>query len=257
MLRVRYVALAFAIAVVLSGAARAEPLKVLTAGAFKQVLLAVIPQFEASGRKVKWETGTVGNIINRIETGESFDLVIASPAALSALGKSGKLEGGIDLAKVGVGMAIREGAAKPDIGSVDAFKQALLAAKGVAYVDPAAGGSSGIYVSGLIDRLGIGAEVRRKAVLVQGGAAADRVASGEADIALQQISEILPVKGTVLAGPLPSEIQNYTIYSAAIAAGSGEKPSAQALIDLVRSSAGAVAIKSTGMEPIDQNPPAK
>jgi len=92
-------------------------------------------------------------------------------------------------------------------------------------------------VSGLIDRLGIGAEVRRKAVLVQGGAAADRVASGEADIALQQISEILPVKGAVLAGPLPSEIQNYTIYSAAIAAGSGEKPSAQALIDLVRSSA--------------------
>jgi molybdate transport system substrate-binding protein len=169
MLRVRYVALAFAIAVVLSGEARAEPLKVLTAGAFKQVLLAVIPQFEASGRKVKWETATVGNIINRIEAGESFDLVIASPAALTALGKSGKLEGGIDLAKVGVGMAIREGAAKPDIGSVDAFKQALLAAKSVAYVDPAAGGSSGIYVSGLIDRLGIGAEVRRKAVLVQGG----------------------------------------------------------------------------------------
>jgi molybdate transport system substrate-binding protein len=92
---------------------------------------------------------------------------------------------------------------------------------------------------------------------VQGGAAADRVASGEADIALQQISEILPVKGAVLAGPLPSEIQNYTIYSAAIVAGTGEKPSAQALIDLVRSSAGAVAIKSTGMEPIDQNPPAK
>ncbi len=243
MLRVRYVALAFAIAAVLSGEARAEPLKVLTAGAFKQVLLAVIPQFEASGRKVKWETGTVGNIIKRIEAGESFDLVIASPAALTALGKSGKLEGGIDLAKVGVGMAIREGAAKPDIGSVDAF--------------PAAGGSSGIYVSGLIDRLGIGAEVRRKAVLVQGGAAADRVASGEADIALQQISEILPVKGAVLAGPLPSEIQSYTIYSAAIAAGTGEKPSAQALIDLVRSSAGAAAIKSTGMEPIDQNPPAK
>jgi molybdate transport system substrate-binding protein len=257
MMRAKYVVLALAIAIALPGAARAEPLKVLTAGAFKQVLLAVIPPFQASGREVKWETGTVGNIVNRIEAGESFDLVIASPAALDALGKAGKLERGIDLAKVGVGMAVREGAAKPDIGSVDAFKQALLAAKGVAYVDPAAGGSSGIYVSGLIDRLGIGAEVRQKAVLVRGGAAADRVVSGEADIALQQISEILPVKGAVLAGPLPPEIQNYTIYSVAIVAGSREKPSAQALIDLVRSSAGAAAIKSTGMEPIDQSPPAK
>jgi molybdate transport system substrate-binding protein len=257
MTRAKSIALAFAIAVVLFGEARAETLKVLTAGAFKQVLLAVIPQFQASGRELKWETGTVGNIVSRMEAGESFDLVIASPAALATLGKSGKLEGGIDLAKVGVGMAVREGAAKPDIGSVDGFKRALLAAKSVAYVDPAAGGSSGIYVSGLLDKLGIGAEVRQKAVLVRGGAAADRIVNGEAEIALQQISEILPVKGAVLVGPLPSEIQNYTVYSAAITAGTREKPSAQALIDLVRSSAGAAAIKSAGMEPIDQSQPAK
>jgi molybdate transport system substrate-binding protein len=257
MTKTRSIALAFAMAMVLVGEAQAETLKVLTAGAFKQVLLAVIPQFQGAGREVKWETGTVGNIVSRIEAGESFDLVVASPAAVATLAKSGKLEGGIDLAKVGVGMAIREGAAKPDIGSVDAFKRALLAAKSVAYVDPAAGGSSGIYVSALIDKLGIGAEVRQKAVLVRGGAAADRIVSGEAEIALQQISEILPVKGAVLAGPLPSEIQNYTIYSAAITAGTREKPSAQALIDLVRSSAGAAAIKSAGMEPIDQSQPAK
>ncbi len=251
MMRARFIApLAFAFAIVLSGPAWAEPLRVLTAGAFKQVLLAVIPQFEASGHALKWETNTVGIIVKRIEAGESFDLVIASPAALATLGKAGKVEAGIDLAKVGVGMAVREGAAKPDIGSVDAFKQALLAAKSVAYVDPAAGGSSGIYVSGLIDRLGIGAEVRQKAVLVRGGAAADRIVSGEAEIALQQISEILPVKGAVLVGPLPSEIQNYTTYSAGITVGTRGKVSAQALIDLVRSSAGAAAIKGTGMEPV-------
>jgi len=112
-------------------------------------------------------------------------------------------------------------------------------------------------LSGLIDRLGIGSEVRQKAVLVRGGAAADRVASGEAEIALHQISEILPVKGVVLVGPLPSEIQNYTVYSAAITAGTREKPSAQALLDLMRSSAGVAAIKSAGMEPIDPNPSAK
>ena len=207
--------------------------------------------------RLSGKPGTVGNIVNRIEVGENFDLVIASPAALASLAKLGKLEAGIELAQVGVGVAVREGAAKPDIGSVSAFKQALLAAKSDAYIDPAAGGSSGIYVSGLIDRLGIGAEVRQKAVLVRGGAAADRVASGEAEIALHQISEILPVKGVVLVGPLPSEIQNYTIYAAAIGAGTREKPSAQALIDLLRSSAGAAAIKSAGMEPIDRSPATK
>ena len=162
MMKLKSAGLALAIAIALPGAAQADTLKVLTAGAFKQVLLAVIPQFHASGRDIKWENDTVGNISKRIEAGETFDLVIASPAALDRLGKSGKLAGGaVDLAKVGVGVAVREGAAKPDISSVDAFKQALLAAKGVAYIDPASGGTSGIYVSGLIDTLGIGEEIRR------------------------------------------------------------------------------------------------
>jgi molybdate transport system substrate-binding protein len=258
MTKLKSAGLALAIAIALPCAAQAETLKVLTAGAFKQVLLAVIPQFQASGHDIKWENDTVGNLTKRIDAGETFDLVIASPAALDTLGKSGKVAGGaFDLAKVGVGVAVREGAAKPDISSVDAFKQALLAAKRVAYIDPASGGTSGIYVAGLIDTLGIGAEIRQKAVLVPGGAAADRVASGDAELAIHQISEILPVKGVVLVGPLPPSIQRYTVYSAAIATGTKEKPSAQALIDLLRSSVGAAAIKSTGMEPIEQNPPAK
>jgi molybdate transport system substrate-binding protein len=257
-LRRTRVGFAIAVAMALPGAAQAETLKVLTAGAFKPVLLALIPQFEAAGRQLQWDNDTVGGLVKRIEAGESFDVVIASPAALDALGKSGKIAGGgIELAKVGVGMAIREGAAKPDITTVEGFKQALLAAKAVAYIDPAAGGSSGIYVSGLIDRLGIGAEVKPKSVLVHGGTSADRVASGEADVAVQQISELLPVKGVVVVGPLPAEIQNYTVYSAGIAAGSRQTPSAQALIDLLRSGDGAVAIKSKGMEPVGQAPPAK
>jgi molybdate transport system substrate-binding protein len=252
------VAFALAIAMALPDAARADPLKVLTAGAFKQVFLAIIPQFEAAGRTVQWDNDTVGGLVKRIEAGESFDVVIASPAALDGLGKSGKIGGGgVQLAKVGVGMAVREGAAKPDISTVEGFKQALLAAKAVAYIDPASGGSSGIYLSGLIDRLGIAAEVKPKSVLVHGGTSADSVVSGEADVAVQQISELLPVKGVVLVGPLPPEIQNYTVYSAGIAAGTREGPSAQALIDLLRSPEGAVAIKSKGMEPIGQAPPAK
>jgi molybdate transport system substrate-binding protein len=257
-LRRTCVGFAVVLALVLPGAAQADTLKVLSAGAFKQVLAAMIPQFVATGREIQWDNDTVGGLMKRIEAGESFDVVIASPAALETLGKSGKIAGGgVDLAKGGVGVAVREGAAKPDIRTVEGFKQALLAAKRVAYIDPASGGSSGIYLSGLIDRLGIGAEVKPKSILVRGGFSADRVASGEADIAIQQISELLPVKGVVLVGPLPAEIQNYTIYSAGIAAGTARRPSAQALIDLLQSGDGAVEIKSKGMEPIGQAPPAK
>jgi molybdate transport system substrate-binding protein len=122
------------------------------------------------------------------------------------------------------------------------------------YIDPAAGGSSGIYVSGLLDRLGIGAEVRPKSVLVRGGYSADRVASGEAELAVQQISELLPVKGVVLVGPLPAEIQSYTVYSAGIAADTPRMPAARALISLLRSPEGTAAIRSKGMEPAGDAP---
>jgi molybdate transport system substrate-binding protein len=242
-----------AIALVLPDVVQAEPLKVLTAGAFKQVLLAILPQFEAAGHEVLWDNDTVGGLLKRIEAGEGFDVVIASPAALDALGKSGRVAGGgIGLAKVGVGVAVREGAAKPDISTVEGFKQALLAAKAVAYIDPASGGSSGIYLSGLLDRLGIGDAVRPKSILVHGGTSADRVVSGEADMAIQQISELLPVKGVMLVGPLPAEIQNYTVYSAGIAAGTPRRASAEALIDLLRSGGGAAVLTSKGMQPIDR-----
>jgi molybdate transport system substrate-binding protein len=249
------IALAVALVMALPEALCAEPLKVLTAGAFKQVLLAVVPQFQATGQDIAWDNDTVGGLVKRIEAGENFDLVIASPAALAGLAKSGKISGaGVDLAKVGVGVAVKEGAARPDISTVEGFKQALRAAKSVAYIDPAAGGSSGIYVSGLLDRLGIGAEVRPKSVLVRGGYSADRVASGEAELAVQQISELLPVMGVVLVGPLPAEIQSYTVYSAGIAADTPRMPAARALISLLRSPEGTAAIRSKGMEPASDAP---
>ena len=119
------------------------------------------------------------------------------PAVVDDLATKGKIVAGsrIDLAKVGMGVAVKEGAAAPDIGSVDAFKRMLLAAKSVAYIDPKAGGSSGIYFDKLLDRLGIGDQVRPKAKLKQGGYVAELVASGEAEVAIHQISEIVPVKG--------------------------------------------------------------
>src|SRR2546430_1934706 len=202
------------------GAGAAE-IKVLTAGAFKQVLLALLPDFERqTGHKVVVENDTVGALTKRIEGGESFDLAVLTPAAVNDLSNKGKFVAGsrVNLARVGVGVVVKDGTPKPDIGSVAAFKQALLAAKSVAYIDPAAGGSSGIYVAGLLDKLGIAADVNAKAKLIPGGAVAEHIAKGEAELGIHQISEILPVKGVTLVGPLPAEIQNYTVYAAGIGA---------------------------------------
>lgn len=242
--------LALAALLVWTTAAAADTVKVLTAGAFKQVLAAVIPQFAGGGHSVTWEADTVGGLVRRIEDGAVFDVVIASPAAIKRLAAAGKVVGGgVDLARVGVGIAIREGAAKPDISTTESFKRALLATRAVAYIDPAAGGSSGIYFAGLIDRLGIGSAIRAKSVLVNGGFAAERIVSGEADMAVQQISELLPVKGVAMVGPLPDEIQNYTTYTAAVAAGSEHGAAARALIDVMRSAPAEAIIIAKGMQP--------
>ena len=154
----------------------------------------------------------------------------------------------VDLAKVGIGVAVKEGAALPDIGTVDALKRTLLDAKSVAYIDPKSGGSSGIYFDGLLDRLGIADQVRPKAKLKQGGYVAELVASGEAEVAVHQISEIVPVKGVTLVGPLPAEIQNTTIYAAGISATAKDATAAKALIDHLAGPAAAPVLKAKGME---------
>ena len=232
--------------------AGAAEIRVLTAGAFKQVLVALLPAFEQqSGHKVTFENDTVGALTKRIEAGEKFDLAILTPAAVDELASKGKFASGsrADLARVGVGVVVREGAAQPDISSVDAFKRALLAAPSVAYIDPAAGGSSGIYVARLLERLGIAKEVNAKAKLIPGGAVAEHIAKGEAELGIHQISEILPVKGITLVGPLPAEIQNYTTYAAGISANAQQRDAARALLEALTGPAAATILKARGMEP--------
>ncbi len=233
------------------GAAAAE-IKVLTAGAFKQVLLVLVPDFEKqTGHKVILENDTVGALTKRIEGGEAFDLAVLTPAAVNDLSTKGKFVAGsrTNLGRVGVGVVVKEGAPKPDISSVDAFKKTLLAAKSVAYIDPAAGGSSGIYVAGLLDKLGVAAAVKPKAKLIPGGAVAEHIARGEAEIGIHQISEILPVKGITLVGPLPADIQNYTVYAAGLGANGKESEAAKALLKTLSGPAAADVLKSKGMEP--------
>jgi molybdate transport system substrate-binding protein len=239
------------VAAAVPGGARAAEIKVLTAGAFKQVLLAVLPEFEKqTGHKVTVENDTVGALRKRIEGGEAFDVAVLTPAAIDDLSAKGKLVAGTraNLARVGVGVMVKAGAPAPDIGSVEAFKRALLAAKSVAYIDPASGGSSGIYVAGLLEKLGIADQITPKAKLKKGGYVADLIVAGEAELGIHQISEIVPVKEVKLVGPLPAEIQNYTIYAAGLGAAAKDGEAAKALIKALTGPAVADVLKSRGME---------
>lgn len=230
--------------------ARAAEIKVLTAGAMKAVIEALLPDFERqTGHRIVLDNGTAGALAKRIGEGEAFDVAVITPRVIDELMKSGKIAAGtrIDVAEVGIGVAVREGAPAPDLASADSFKAALLAAKSIAYIDPKGGGSSGIYFDKLIERLGIADAMRAKAKLKPGGYVAELVANGEAELAVHQISEIVPVKGVRLAGPLPKEIQNLTVYAAGLATSPHDPPAARQLIDLLAGPETAPILKAKGM----------
>ncbi len=232
-------------------AATAAEIKVLTTGAFKQVVVALVPEFEkATGHKVVVDNGTVGQLQKRVDGGETFDVLVLSPRGIEDYIKGGKIAAGSNarLAKVGVGVMVKDGAPKPDVSSVEAFKQTLLKAKSVGYIDPASGGSSGIYVAGLLDKLGIADQVKPKAKLKQGGHVSDLVKSGEAEIGIHQISEIVSEQGVTLVGPLPAEIQNYTVYAVGLSTAAKDAEAAKAFIKVLTGPSAAGVLKSKGME---------
>lgn len=240
-----------AISVLSPVTADAAEIKVLTAGAMKAVVIALQPGFEAaSGHKLVIDNDTAGGLAKRIGGGETFDVGIITPGVVDDLSKSGKMVAGsrVDVAKVGIGVAIKQGAPKPDLSSVEGFKRMLLAAKTVGYIDPKSGGSSGIYLAGLLTKLGIADEIKPKERLQMGGYVAELVAKGEAEIAIHQISEILPVKGVVLAGPLPTAIQNYTTYAAGLSSAAKDVAAAKALIEHLEGSAASEVLNNKGME---------
>ena len=233
--------------------ARADDLKVLSAGAFKPVLVAVQNDFESqSGHRLLISNDTAGGLQRRVLAGEGFDLVVSSPASLAAMRAAGKLADAepTGLARVSIGVAVAPGTAWPDISSVTAFQGALRAARRIAYIDPAAGGSSGIYLDGLFERWSLRDEIRAKAILVPGGLVAARVMDGSADLALHQISEIKAVPGAVLVGPIPAEIQHHTVYAAAVPV-KGASVAAQALLAYLQAPHMAALWRDKGMEPME------
>lgn len=231
--------------------ASADEIKVLTAGAFKPIVTAVAPEFEKStGHKLVIDNDTAGALLRRIGGGEAFDVAVLTPSAVKELVGGGRIAAGtpVNLARTSVGVAVKEGAPRPDIATVASFKTALLEARKVAYIDPAAGGSSGIYFSKLLETMGIAEAVRAKAVLVPGGLVAQRLVTGEADLAIHQISEILAVPGAVLVGPLPAAIQSYTVYTGGLAANAAGSAPAKAFLAFLQSDAARRILAEKGME---------
>ena len=238
------------VVVITSLSVSAAEIKVLTAGAFKPVVIDVVAIFEKqTGHKVTVENDTAGALLKRIGGGEAFDLVVLTPGALDELTKSGKIATGSTarLAQVAIGVSVKRGAGLPDISTVAAFRSTLLAARAVAYIDPAAGGSSGIYLSNLFEKMGIADRIKPKAVLVPGGLVAQRLVNDQADIAIHQISEILAVSGAVLVGPIPAEIQNYTVYAGALSASTREAKAAADLLAALRSASAREIMTAKGL----------
>lgn len=232
------------------GSAVAADLKLLTAGAFKSVAQELVPEFEKkTGNKVTIENDTAGALARRVAAGEYFDVVVMPPGAMGPLLGSKLVESSAKpLARVGIGVSIKQGAPVPDISTVDAFKQSLLKARAIAYTDPASGGTAGTYLANLFEKMGIAAELKPKTVLVKGGLAGEKLITGEADIAMQPSSELLAVPGTVLVGPIPLEVQTYIIYSGAVSTGARNQTDADALLRALWGPDKEAALKKKGME---------
>lgn len=205
-----------------------------------------------TGNKLNLNFNTVGALRDRLKGGETADLVILSASAIAALEKTGMFVPGsrTDLGRTVTGVAVKQGAPVPDISTPEAFKQALLKARTVAYSDPKAGGSSGTFFADLLERLGIADEINKKAVLgKRGHDVAQSIADGRAEIGTTFISEILPVKGVKVVGPLPGELHNANTYTAAIFAGSASRAGAFGLLRKLTDPATAARWTAAGLEP--------
>ena len=218
----------------------------MLSAAFKEAYLELVPGFErATGHKVEnlWVPSV--QMMSRLKGGEIVDLVILSAASLDELIKAGIVASRFDLAKSGVGVAVKAGAPRPDISSGEAVKRAVLAAKSIVYST----GPSGIYLTGLFQRMGIAETIKSQVKQVQGEPAGAAVARGEAEIGFQQMSELLPVSGIDIVGPLPADIQQITVFSAGLHAAAKQPDAARALVNFLKAPAAAPIIRKKGMEP--------
>lgn len=223
-------------------------INVMASAAFKEAYLELVPQFErATGHRVITSWVPSAQMMVRLKGGEAPDLAIVSAAALDTLVEHGIVAAAdrYGLAKSGVAVAVRAGAPRPDISSGEALRRTVLAAKSIVY----SMGPSGVYLAGLFQRMGIADAIKSRVKVVQGEPAGAVVARGEAEIGFQQMSELLPVPGIDIIGPLPADVQEITLFCAGVHARASAPQAAKALVDFLRAPAAAPVIRNKGMEP--------
>jgi molybdate transport system substrate-binding protein len=233
-------------------ATHAAEVKVLTSVALTAALNELAPAFEkATGDKLTIVYGLAAEMRKRVLEGESADVILITRPMMDELQKQNKLAADslVNVAGTPVAVAARAGAAKPDIGTVDAFKRTLLAAKSIVYSDPAKGGVSGVVFARALERLGIADEMKAKTILVPGAQGPDLVAKGEAELGVAQGSEIVPVAGVQLVGPLPGELASTTVFAAAVGTMSKSPAAAKAFVEFLKAPQAAPTFKAKGFEP--------
>jgi molybdate transport system substrate-binding protein len=233
-----------------SGAAAAADLKVFSTTALTEIWHELKPKFEARGHKLELALQPSGAIGKRVAGGESGDVIVSTTTGIEALDKAGKIAAGTTrtLASSGMGVAVLKGAPRPDISTPEAFKRTLLAARAVAYSDPAGGGASGAIFAKVLQDLGIADAVAAKAKLGRGTPNAALLVNGEADIAVQQIPELMSVPGVDIVGPLPAPLQSVTGFAAAALSSSTNPAAAKALVEFLASPETLALLKSRGFD---------
>ena len=223
-------------------------IKVFATAAIQEAYNTLVPRFAQTGpHKVATEWVPTVDLMQRMKAGGIADLVFMSAAGIDELIRDGKLVDGsrVDIAKSGIGIAVRVGAARPDISSADALRAAILAAKSVSYST----GPSGVYLAGLFDRMGLTAALEGKLKVVKGEPIGAVVARGDAEIGFQQVPELLPVKGIDLVGPLPPEIQQVTTFAAGRPIAAKHVDAGAALLAFLKTPAALDVFRSKGMDP--------
>jgi molybdate transport system substrate-binding protein len=228
----------------------AVAIKVLSTHAAFEMLGELGPRFErTAGHRLSIDYDPANVIKRHIDGGAVFDVAIVTRPVIDDLAAQGKIIPAtcIDIGRSGLGVAVRKGAPKPDIGTIEAFKHTLLAAKSVVRSKD---GTSGLYFEKLLDRLGIAEAMRGKLVLAQSGRVAELVARGEAEMAVQQIAELLPVTGAEFVGPFPPQLQLYTVFAAGVGTAAKEPEAGKTLISALAAPAAAALFTAKGLEPI-------
>jgi len=236
-----------------TAAARAAEINAFMSTALKTVTDELLPPFErANGTTIRATYAPSGALIPRFERGEPVDVFVTDSAALDALIRQGKVVGRTDLARTGIGIAVRKGAPRPDVSSAEALKRALLAAKTVGYAAPSGGSITAAHIMGVFARLGIAAEMAPKARLSAGGPngrVSVLVSSGEAEIGLQQVSELMSNPDVEVVGMLPAELQQITTYAAGVTTSAREVDAARALIAALTAPSAGPVYKAKGLDP--------